>query len=162
MQRKRNYKSLKHFLFINCLMKALVFGTFDVIHTGHIFFLRKAREITGEGELIAVVARDSSVEKIKGLRPVIAENSRLELLNSIKFIDSAVLGNEGEDRLAIVEQLRPDVIFLGYDQWPEEEWLELELAKIGLNVKIERLPKFEGELCSSTDIKESIRDSFGK
>ncbi|RLF13769.1 MAG: DUF357 domain-containing protein, partial [Thermoprotei archaeon] len=60
--------------------KVLVAGVFDLIHPGHLFFLQCAKEL---GEVYVVVARDSTVERIKGRRPVVPEDQRLEVVRQL-------------------------------------------------------------------------------
>ena len=79
--------------------KVMVFGTFDIIHRGHFYFLRQSK---GKNNfLIVVVARDSTVKKMKGKETVHKENERLGHVNALAIVDKAVLGYEGEDKLKI-------------------------------------------------------------
>ncbi|MEM4647670.1 MAG: DUF357 domain-containing protein, partial [Candidatus Nezhaarchaeales archaeon] len=84
--------------------RVMVAGVFDIIHPGHIYLISKAAEL---GDVVVVVARDSTVERLKGRRPVVPEDQRLEVVKNIKGVSEAVLGNEGEDMLKIVEELKP-------------------------------------------------------
>ncbi len=130
------------------MTKVLAFGTFDLLHAGHKFFLQKARELGDE--LVVVVARNKSVERIKGKLPLNDERQRLEAVRALKFVDRAVLGKELERRYEIVREIGPDIIALGYDQKPSEEKLRKELEKIGVEAEIVRLGAFnENEFKSS-------------
>jgi len=135
--------------------RVMVAGVFDIIHPGHIFLISKAAEL---GDVIVVVARDSTVQRLKGRRPVVPEGQRLEVVKSIKGVKEAVLGNEGEDMLKIVEELRPDVIMLGPNQNFDEERLRRELEERGLKVEVVRLKElYEAhKLCSTTKIIKEI------
>jgi len=135
--------------------RVMVAGVFDIIHPGHIFLISKAAEL---GDVIVVVARDSTVQRLKGRRPVIPEEQRLEVVKSIKGVKEAVLGNEGEDMLKVVEELRPDVIMLGPNQNFDEEELKNELEKRGLKVEVVRLKELyeTHRLCSTTRIIREI------
>ena len=93
-------------------MKVLAFGTFDVFHPGHEFYLKESKNL---GELIVVVARDSTVKELKGRNPLNNEEKRLKKIQSLDFVDKAVLGSEG-DKLDIIDKIKPDIICLGYDQ----------------------------------------------
>lgn len=138
------------------MKKVLVGGTFDLIHSGHIYFLKRASEL---GRVIVVVARDSTVKKLKGRPPIIPETQRLEVIREIKYVSEAYLGNEG-DPLKIVEKLRPDIILLGPDQNMDEEWLKRELERRGLEIEVKRLNEVYNEqpLCkTSSIIREIIR-----
>ena len=72
----------------------MVFGTFDIVHMGHIHMFTQAREYGDR--LIAVVARDKNVEKIKGIGPMHADTERLEFLRHIDLIDEVMLGNPSD------------------------------------------------------------------
>jgi len=135
--------------------RVMVAGVFDIIHPGHIFLISKAAEL---GDVIVVVDTGSTGQRLKGRRPVIPEGQRLEVVKSIKGVKEAVLGNEGEDMLKVVEELRPDVIMLGPNQNFDEEELKNELEKRGLKVEVVRLKElYEAHrLCSTTRIIREI------
>ena len=135
--------------------KVMVAGVFDIIHPGHIFLISKAAEL---GDVVVVVARDSTVQRLKGRRPVVPEVQRLEVVKNIKGVKEAVLGNEGEDMLKIVEELRPDVIMLGPNQDFDEEKLRKGLEERGLRIEVVRLKElYEAyKLCSTTKIIKEI------
>ena len=91
----------------------MVFGTFDVFHKGHESFLRQAYYY---GDfLVAVVARDETVAKVKKRRTKNNERKRLLVLKKSGLVDKAILGNLG-DKYAVIKKYKPDVIALGYDQ----------------------------------------------
>lgn len=92
--------------------KVLVFGTFDILHKGHEYFLEKA---ASHGNLYVVVARDRTVKTIKGDKPLHNEKKRFERIAGLDYVCKAVLGHLG-NKLRIVEDIAPDIICLGYDQ----------------------------------------------
>ncbi|MCK5490568.1 MAG: adenylyltransferase/cytidyltransferase family protein, partial [Candidatus Pacebacteria bacterium] len=95
------------------MKKVMVFGTFDIFHKGHEDFFRQAREF---GEyLIVVVARDENVLKIKGKLPRDNEDMRQEKIVESKLADKVILGNL-DDKYKVIQEYKPDVICLGYDQ----------------------------------------------
>ncbi|MCI2414899.1 MAG: cytidylyltransferase family protein [Candidatus Aramenus sp.] len=115
--------------------RVFVGGTFDIIHPGHIEFLKEASRL---GRVYVSVARDANSEKAKGRRPINDENQRLEVVKSIRYVYSAFLGDE-KDFLKSVEKVKPDVIFLGPDQKVDVEKLKQELGKRGLFPEIVRM-----------------------
>lgn len=122
------------------MKKVLVFGTFDGIHPGHINFLEQARE---KGDHLAVViARDSTVEKVKGHLPIKNENERLADIIKMGLVGEAVLGNAGRDPYSIINGIKPDIICLGYDQRTYTDGLQRELDKFGLKTEIFRMEPF--------------------
>ena len=88
-------------------------GTFDIIHIGHMKTLEEAKKYV---DLLAVVvARDTTVKKMKNRDPLNNEEIRLEIVSMLRPVDVAILGSE-EDFMEPVRLIKPDVIFLGYDQ----------------------------------------------
>ena len=132
------------------MKKVLVFGTFDIFHPGHDFFLKKAKSYGNE--LYIVVSRDSTVKEVKSRLPVNTENKRVEVLNTLSYVNNVRLGYKG-DKYKIIEEIRPDLICLGYDQNVFTQNLEEELLKRGLKVKIIRIEAFKPEIYKSSNIR---------
>lgn len=119
-------------------MKVVVFGTFDLLHEGHLYFIKEAKKL-GE-ELTVVVARDKNVEKFKHKSATHNEEERLKNVQNIPEVDNTVLGDE-EDIYKVIENEKPDIIALGYDQ--NEQNIYEELEKRGIKIKVIRLEGFE-------------------
>lgn len=96
------------------LKKILIFGVFDGIHEGHLSFISEARK-QGD-QLVAVVARDSMVEKMKGKAPRYCEVDRIKSLLEIPEIDLVLLGDIDNGNYNVLKEVKPDIVFLGYDQ----------------------------------------------
>ena len=142
----------------------LASGVFDLLHLGHVRFLEEAKRTGGpNAELIVIVARDSTVEKRKGTRPVMPENQRCALVDSLKVVDCAILGFEGFDIGKVIEKIRPDVIAVGYDQEGMERTVRDYAEKENLKIRLVRVGKFgEDELDSSSKIKQKIIEDYGR
>ena len=135
------------------MRRVLVAGTFEILHPGHIAYLREAWSM---GRVVAVVARDSNAERIKGRRIVVPEAQRLEVLRSVEYVHEALLGYE-DDMLRIVEEVRPDVILLGPNQPFDEAELAERLRRRGVEAEVLRARVFLGcELCSASRIRQRI------
>jgi len=133
--------------------KVLATGTFDILHPGHLYFLREAKKY---GDVLYVIVAREKMIRHKP-KPVIPEEQRLEMVRALKPVDYALLGSE-KDIFEPVEEIKPDVIVLGYDQKFSEEELRRELEKRGLKAEIVRIGKYEGcELCSTASIIEKIK-----
>lgn len=131
--------------------KVIAFGTFDILHLGHVKLLKNAKEFGGENsKLIVIIARDKNVFKEKDRKTIFPEDERLEMIRSLKVVDEAYLGNLGEDRLKIVEELEPDIIILGYDQDVEEDKIKEELKRRGLSVDVKRMEKYGNDAFNSS------------
>ncbi len=125
-------------------MKVVVAGTFDILHPGHIYFLKEA---SSHGDLHVIIARDENVKKIKGKKPIFNENERKLIIESIKFVKKAYLGDK-KDFFKVIEKIEPDIIFLGPDQ--DKEWVELELQKRSLEGTVMQLEYRENYSSSGT------------
>jgi FAD synthetase len=121
------------------MVKVMATGTFDLLHMGHIYYLKEAKKLGDT--LSVVVAKDSTVRKLKH-EPVNPEEIRLDLIKEVKVVDEAYLGYE-DDMYAIVEEVKPDIIALGYDQIHDENTIKSELKKRKLNAKIVRLSEYK-------------------
>jgi FAD synthetase len=127
----------------------MAFGTFTVIHPGHLRYLEFAK--SHGDKLIVVVARDENVVEEKGNCPV-PEEHRLEIVKALKIVDEAVLGH-GNDRVRIIREMKPDVIALGPDQKADEKLLKREFS----NTEVVRMKSLaEGGLKKSRSIVEKI------
>ena len=94
--------------------KVMVFGVFDRLHPGHVSFLEQAAAL-GE-ELIVVLARDASVRELKHKTPYHNEYERIQTVRKIAGVDHVVLGDEKLGSYAVIQEHKPNVICLGYDQ----------------------------------------------
>ena len=115
-------------------------GTFDLLHLGHIYYLKEAKKLGDK--LAVVVATDSTVRRLKH-EPVNPEEIRLKLIKELKIVNEAYLGHE-DDMYEIVEEIRPDIIALGFDQIHDENKIKATLKKRKIDAKVVRLTEFKG------------------
>jgi len=132
------------------MKRVLVFGTFDRLHPGHINFFEQAKALGDY--LIAVVARDTTVNKVKGRFPKRSELLRLKAVKQCKTVNEAALGNFG-DPYAIIKKINPDIIALGYDQNSFTADLPDYIKKENLNIEIVRLRAYCPKTCKSSLMK---------
>jgi len=140
----------------------LASGVFDLLHWGHVKFLEEAKKAGGENaELVVVVARDATVEKTKGRAPTMGEYHRAALVDSLKVVDRAVMGYLNFNISDIIDDIKPDVIALGYDQDDVMDEVQNYIRMKNLNIKVVRIAKF-GEIArlSSSKIKQKIIDKL--
>ncbi|MGD9963707.1 MAG: adenylyltransferase/cytidyltransferase family protein [Thermoplasmata archaeon] len=135
------------------MVRVMASGVFDIIHLGHLHYLEESKKLGDE--LVVVVARDDTVRKRKH-EPITMENMRLELVAAMKPVDIAVLGNESGDMFKVVEELKPDIITVGYDQPFEPVELEKELLGRGLNVRVVRMPHLDHDLDGTRKIIDKV------
>lgn len=111
-------------------------GGFEIIHHGHLYTIAQAKKLGDV--LVVVVARDSTIRKRKGRDPISSEQERLALLTSLRAVDAAILGVEGNIYESL-EKVKPDFVALGYDQYHAEAEIEKEAARRGMRLKVVRL-----------------------
>ncbi len=142
----------------------LASGVFDLLHLGHVRFLEAAKRIGGPGaKLVVIVARDDTVVKRKGRKPIVPENQRRDLLASLKVVDKAILGYEDFSMVDILRQIRPDIIALGYDSHASglEKEVTEAIRETGIKTRVVRLEHFGiDELDSSSKIKQKIVQDY--
>jgi len=107
-------------------------GCFDLIHQGHIDYLKKARSHCDF--LILAINSDFSVSKIKGKeRPIINQAERSIILANFNFIDRIIIFND-ETPIKIIKKLKPNLIFKGDDYKKNEVVGNKEISKWGGDV----------------------------
>ncbi|MFH1316635.1 MAG: adenylyltransferase/cytidyltransferase family protein [Candidatus Woesearchaeota archaeon] len=136
------------------IKKVMVFGTFDIFHPGHINFFNQAKK---HGDiLIIVVARDMTVERVKGEKPLYDEVTRKRKLEHFDRSNKIVLGSQ-DDPYEIIKKYKPDVICLGYDQESFTDKLEEKLIELDVKAKVIRLEPFKEGIYKSSILKEKLK-----
>lgn len=134
--------------------KRLVFtnGCFDLLHPGHVAYLREARAL-GDA-LVVALNSDRSVRILKGQgRPIMNEAERADVIAALEAVDYVIIFDEPTP-LKLIADLLPDVLVKGGD-WPINEIVgRQEVAAAGGTVL--SLPYVEGS--STTDIIERIKN----
>jgi len=134
----------------------MVFGTFDIIHPGHIHMFKQAREYGDR--LVVVIARDKTIENIKKHESMYSEQERKEFLTYITLIDEVILGDE-KNPYTVIEHIKPDIIALGYDQKIFVDELENTLTQYHIEAQIVRLREYNIEKHKSSMIKKYIENN---
>ncbi|MDE1768704.1 MAG: FAD synthase [Candidatus Micrarchaeota archaeon] len=138
----------------------VAFGAFDLIHPGHLHYLEDASRY---GNLIVVVARDSTISDLTGKKPFINENARLEIIKAIKFVHTAVLGEKikrWNDFYDILRIFDPDYIALGYDQKVDIGYLKRYLRTGGYRAKIVRIKPYHSKLYNTSRLERWEQPAF--
>ncbi|RLI32751.1 FAD synthase [Candidatus Bathyarchaeota archaeon] len=140
----------------------LTTGVFDILHYGHVRLLEEAKKVGGEdAKLVVIVARDKTVEKRKGKRPVLPEWERRAIVAALRVVDEALLGFEEMDMERVIELVRPDIIAVGYDQDDIEAQLRRLIEEKGYDVQIVKMRRYGSEdLDSSSKIKGRIIENW--
>ncbi len=138
------------------MVRVMATGVFDILHPGHLHYLEKARELGDE--LVVVVATDRTARERKH-EPITPQDMRLKMIQSLRVVDKAVLGKEG-DMYGIVKELEPDIIALGHDQRHEPENIKKELADRGIDADVVRLGQFDHDLNGTRKIIQKVIDWY--
>lgn len=121
-------------------MKVLTGGKFNTVHEGHIYLLKKCKEM---GFLVVVLANDANNRRQYAL----SAEKRRKVLESTGLVDKIVVGDT-KNFSKVIEEEKPDVIVLGYDQ---ELPGNTKSITDKMKIKIVRLQK-HGNHCTGKDI----------
>lgn len=138
--------------------KKVVFtnGCFDILHAGHVRYLKKARSLGGM--LIVGMNSDSSVRSIKGdQRPIVPGRERGEVLSSLACVDYVVPFNESTP-LRLIEAIRPDILAKGAD-WAARDIVGADIVKKS-GGKVARITLLKGR--STTNIIRRVLELHRK
>lgn len=132
--------------------KRIVFtnGCFDILHVGHIRYLRKAKSL---GDILVVgLNTDRSVRLIKGeKRPIVPQEDRAEVLASLEFVDYVVFFDE-PDPFTLIGKVKPHILVKGAD-WTKDKIVGRDLVEKA-GGRVVRIPLVPG--ASSTGVIEKI------
>jgi cytidyltransferase-like protein len=135
------------------MTRIMVFGTFDMLHEGHLDMFRQARSLASDPYLIVSLARDSAAARVKGAPPRKSERERLALMRTCHLVDEALLGDEA-GYIPHIKAVAPDIIALGYDQSGEYvEHLERDLADAGIAARVVRLAAYKPEIFKTSKLQ---------
>ena len=128
----------------------LVGGCFDILHYGHIYFLKKAKKL---GSLLVVALEsDENTKKLKGpKRPIHGQSQRAEILNSLNFVDRVISLPPSPNYILLTKKIKPDIIACD----PEDMLLKNREVYESLGAKIVVIPKIKTP--STTQIAKLLK-----
>ena len=126
-------------------------GVFDMFHIGHLNILKKAKEQCET--LIVGVTTDDLCYQRKSKYPIIPEKDRIEIVQSIKYVDKVVLQTNMDKEVA-VKNLRCDAVFVGSDWRGTPQWEKYEKEFEKYNCKVVYLQHTDG--ISSTILRNKL------
>jgi FAD synthetase len=134
------------------MKKVMVFGTFDILHSGHLHFLINSKK---KGDyLIVIVGRDKNVIKFKGKKPIDNENIRLLNIKNQSFVDEVILGRSDHDYAKLLLKYKPNIICLGYDQ--NDLGLQKFLRDNKLDLKIIKIKPYKEKKYKSSIFRKQM------
>jgi FAD synthetase len=133
----------------------LATGAFDLLHLGHVRFLEESKRRGGPGaRLVVVLLR-------KGRRPILPEQQRRELVASLRAVNKAILGHEKLDMLGILDEVKPDIICVGYDQQEIKKSAKSLLKRERLRIPVVQISRFGPDgLNSSSKVKSRVAEQW--
>ena len=139
------------------MKRIMAVGVFDLLHAGHLHYLEQAKAL-GQ-HLTVVIAHDDTV-RIRKHEPVTNHDLRRRMVEGLKPVDDAIIGNPPEvpifDILPIVN---PDIIALGYDQEHAEESINRKLRELGYqDIEVVRVEGLSEDLDGTRKIIARILD----
>jgi len=132
------------------MKKIMVFGTFDILHPGHLDLFRQAKELGDH--LIVVVAHDETVKSVKGKYPVNKQTVRIAEIKKQAIIDEVIAGGQG-NKLQVIKDLKPQVICLGYDQQAFVTELLVWIDKNIMDIEIKRAQPYKSGVYKSSKLR---------
>ena len=106
-------------------------GTYDLLHTGHLYVLRECARLAGpDGEVVIALNTDEFVDAFKGHRPVQPYLERSEVLTASRYVDRVIPNVGGQDSRPALEAVMPDILLAGADWWSSDD--SRYLAQMGL------------------------------
>lgn len=133
-------------------MKTVVaFGTFDIIHPGHISYLEHAR---GLGDRLTVaITPDAVALRSKGAKPLFTEKERMRIVSSLRCVDRVILGDSNGSWRNVM-RCNPDSVCFGYDQKAAVRAFKDHVSKnSALSIPVHMAPAFRPQRYHSTHLK---------
>jgi glycerol-3-phosphate cytidylyltransferase len=133
-------------------------GTFDLVHSGHIRFLKACRRLAGQdGQVVVALNTDAFIEAYKGSSPVMTFDERKEVLLGCRYVDAVVANIGGADSKPSIEQVMPDYVVIGDDWARKDYYAQMQFTRSWLDafdIQLVYVPYTPG--ISTTDLKKRI------
>lgn len=127
------------------MKRVMAVGVFDLLHAGHLHYLEQAKSLGNH--LTVVVAHDDTV-RIRKHEPVTGQELRRRMVEGLKPVDEAIIGNSPDVPIFdILPLVRPDIIALGYDQEHAEDRIRSKLEQLGFgHIQVARVEGLSDDL----------------
>ena len=136
-------------------LKVYTGGTFDLIHSGHVNFLRQCAML---GRVIISLNTDEFIEQYKGKRPIMSYDERLEVLSEFRCVSSVIPNTGGIDSKVAIEEVNPDIIAIGSDWARKDYYKQMGFTQDWLDkrdIMLLYIPYTDG--ISTTEIKRRLQ-----
>lgn len=139
----------------------LALGCYDLLHVGHLNYLKEARKLVfksgSDAQLIVGVASDEVVRRDKGKPPIIKQDDRVAMLNALSFVD-AVYVYQRLSFVGLLDKIDPSVLAVGEHWGNEDRHKDAEEWMAHRNREVIKIPYYEGE--STTAIRQRVIDEY--
>ncbi len=141
----------------------MVNGCFDLLHPGHLHFLRLAKYLCGYGSgyglrLLVALNSDVGVQRLKGSnRPIVPENERVDMLAALDYVDCITLFDD-RDASKVIKKFKP-MIYVKGEEYANQDYPERKtVEEMGIPVFfVQKLPGF-----SSTETRERLKTKLNE
>lgn len=143
------FASYNHFAEIGSelMKKILTYGTFDLIHYGHINLLKRAKEL---GDYLIVALSTNEFNSLKNKECYFSFEERKKLLNAIRYVDLVIPENTWEQKISDVIEFKADIFVMGNDWVGKFDYLK-EYCNV---IYLERTPEI-----STSKIKSDLNSN---
>ena len=94
------------------MKKVITYGTFDLLHVGHINILRRAKEM---GDYLLVVLSSDEFNALKGKKAYYSDEDRKTILEAIKYVDEVIPETSWDQKISDVQNNDIDIFVMGHD-----------------------------------------------
>ena len=129
------------------MKRVLTYGTFDLLHYGHIRILKRAKEL---GDYLIVALSTDEFNAIKNKKAYHDYETRKKMLEAIRYVDLVIPESEWEQKVSDVKKYYVDTVVMG-DDWTGNEKFEI----LKEHCEVVYLPRTEG--ISTTKIKKDLK-----
>lgn len=131
------------------MKRVLTYGTYDLLHYGHIRLLKRAKEL---GDYLIVAVSTDEFNAVKGKKAYHNYETRKEMLEAIRYVDLVIPENDWNQKISDVEKYQVDIVVMGSD-WIGDERFEILRG----HCEVVYLDRTEG--VSTTKIKQELNIS---
>lgn len=135
-------------------LKVYTGGTFDLIHSGHVNFLRRCSEM---GEVTVALNTDEFIEQYKGKPPIMTFQERREVLLGLRYVSEVVANVAGADSRISIELVKPDLVVIGSDWARKDYYKQMSFSQDWLDergIGLCYIPYTKG--ISTTELKKRV------
>lgn len=130
------------------MRRVITYGTFDLLHYGHINLLRRAKEL---GDYLIVCLSTDEFNALKGKKAFFSYEQRKMLLEAIRYVDLVIPETSWEQKVNDVKEYHVDIFVIGDDWKGKFDFLKEQGVEI---VYLERTKEI-----STTEIKKSLKNN---